>query len=290
MHATSTQTAAGSPYNPRVKLEQIRRLYEQSFIATGGAVCSAVLIGIFLTDVMPAGRVWSWVIAAAAVTLIRQAVGMRFRQSQLTAETAGFWKWLFIGLLLVSGIIWGASGVLLFPQEQILYQMIVFVVLIAMVAGAATTFSVVFPAYFAFSFPALIPLIGNVFVFGHTMGYALGVLALLYMGFITLAAYYLNRQTRTVLALKFENTDLVQYLESAKSRTEAANRSLKSEIAERKKAEQALENHRNNLQDIVKERTAELERTNTELRKEIEERKKTESGCLAIEHRAFPNV
>ncbi|MGM0452161.1 MAG: ATP-binding protein [Thermodesulfobacteriota bacterium] len=285
MHATSGPTATDNPYDRRVAVEQIRRLYEQSFIATGGAVCCALLIGIFLTDVMAAGRVWSWVVAAAAVTLIRQAVGMRFRKSQLTAETAGFWKWLFIGLLLVSGIIWGASGVLLFPQEQILYQMLVFVALIAMVAGAATTFSVVFPAYFAFSVPALMPLIGHVFVSGDTTGYALGVVALLYLVFITLAAYHLNRQTQTVLALKFENTDLVQYLESAKNRTEAANLSLKSEIAERKKAEQALENHRNNLQDIVNERTAELERTNTELRKEIEERKKTESALKASEEK-----
>ena len=272
-------------YDPRINQELVRRLFEQSPIATAGAVSAAVIMGIMLLDIYSFRRVSIWVAAAVAVTIFRHVMAIRFRKTDVTPHTVDRWKWYFIIILLISGITWGASGIFLFPREAITHQVILFIVLIAMVAGAVGTFSAIFPAFLVFSIPALLPVTINVLTIGDPIHYALGALSTLYLIFMTLIAFSLNRQTGTVLALKFENVDLIKYLESAKSRTEIINRNLKIEIAEREKAEQALQNHRKNLQALVKERTAQLQRTNLELRREIEERSRTESALKASEEK-----
>ena len=54
-------------------------------------------------------------------------------------------------------------------------------------------------------------------------------------------ARQMNKNAINVIRLKFENEDLVQYLGQEKERVEKLNRDLESEINERKKTEEALE-------------------------------------------------
>jgi len=61
------------------------------------------------------------------------------------------------------------------------------------------------------------------------------------------------------------------------------NEQLGREIKERKETEEKLNQYRNHLEDLVKERTAELKRTNEQLQQEITERKQKEETLRQLE-------
>ena len=61
------------------------------------------------------------------------------------------------------------------------------------------------------------------------------------------------------------------------------NRQLDREIKERKETEKKLNQYRNHLEDLVRERTAELKRTNEQLQQEITERKQKEETLAYLE-------
>ncbi len=66
---------------------------------------------------------------------------------------------------------------------------------------------------------------------------------------------------------------------------EAANQELRNQIVERERAEQQLNQYRNHLEELVKERTQELLRVNTQLQQEIHERKQSEAALQQSEAR-----
>ncbi|HNG88313.1 response regulator [Accumulibacter sp.] len=79
----------------------------------------------------------------------------------------------------------------------------------------------------------------------------------------------------------FARIDAQLRLYRLKARVEAQNRELQGEIAERERAEAALLELNQRLEERVAERTADLIRTNAELKVEISERKRVEAELLA---------
>jgi two-component sensor histidine kinase/CheY-like chemotaxis protein len=77
--------------------------------------------------------------------------------------------------------------------------------------------------------------------------------------------------------LEARNTELIQANESLSS----VNTALSREIVERKRAEAAVKRYHDQLEELVRERTAELAQTNASLKAEIVERERAEQKVLA---------
>jgi signal transduction histidine kinase/ActR/RegA family two-component response regulator len=145
-----------------------------------------------------------------------------------------------------------------------------------MVSGAIGTFSVILPVFLAYATPALLPLFIVFITAGTTIQQAMGGMILLYLTLASVSAYHLFKKTRTTLTLQFENIDLIHFLEEEKHRTDTINQNLKEEVMERKRIEEVLKKHRENLEGMVDERTKALKESNIDLKIEITERKRLE--------------
>jgi len=269
-----------SKYDQRLLLEQVKQLYEQSHIASLGVVAVSIGIGFVLWGLVPHAHLALWVFAAITITLIRHFFIIRFRRMDINAEDAGRWKKLFLFLIFISGTIWGSSAILIFPATSFPHQLLLSFFLVGMVSGGISTFSTVLPAFIAFTFPALLPIISVFLNAGTLIQQSMGLMILLYLAFASMIAYHMFNKNLTTLKLRFENIDLIHFLEEEKHRTDAINKDLKEEVGQRKRIEKILKKHRENLEVMVSDRTTALKKSNIDLKNEMADRKQLEKQLL----------
>ncbi len=95
----------------------------------------------------------------------------------------------------------------------------------------------------------------------------------------------LHRVSTGDLAARVSGISQVELLESLKKVTNEMIESVSREMAERKRAEEALQRAHHNLEIRVEERTAELTRANVLLKQEISERRRAEEALRDSEER-----
>ena len=269
----------------RLQHEQVNRLYDQSYIASAGAVAASITTGAILWTQIVHWQLIIWTAAAIAVTLIRYGFIRRYQKLNPAHQDPLTWKNRFIRMIFISGTVWGSSAFLVSSETSLPHQIFVWFILTGMVSGGIGTFSPVLSAFLAYAVPALLPLSVVFFLTGETMQMAMGGMVLLYLVLASLSALNLNKQTRTTLMVQFENIDLIRHLEQEKQRTEAINKSLKFEVVERKRIEEILKKHQENLEAMVGERTEAVKQSNITLKMEIAEREKTEVALKESEEK-----
>jgi hypothetical protein len=193
-------TTKAKPH-PNLCLEQVKHLYEQSHIASACVVAVSLVTGVILWDLTPHVNLIVWIIAAISISMTRYGLCVYFNKLNVRSQDALYWKRVFFYLIAASGIIWGSSVILVFPEFSLGYQVYLFFILIGMVAGAIGTFSVVMSVFLVFACPSLIPWIVKFFLMGDPIHSALGWMALLFLIFSSVVAYHLNKKTRATFNL-----------------------------------------------------------------------------------------
>ncbi len=255
----------------RPDAELIRQLHKHAPIGITATLLNSLILVFIQWRVISHAVLLAWLGTITIVTCVRY--GLFYRLHRLLPdqyEPGRFYQQLLLGLGL-SGILWGSAGIFLFATDSITHQAFLAFVLGGMVAGAAGTYSTVMRAFFAFSVPALTPLIIRFLIIGDEIHLAMGGMTLLYWFMMFFTARRLNTTTIAIFRL---NVSLAE----EKERAESINEELKVEIGERIKAEEELRQHREHLSEMVEERTAEVMAANAQLTKEVEERKRAQEA------------
>lgn len=262
----------------RLYAELVRQLYRHAPIGIAATLLNSSILTFILWGVISHSVQLIWLSTIALTTFLRYILVYRFhRLASVPYDPARFYGQLIFGLTL-SGLLWGSAGIFLFAPDSITHQVFLAFMLGGMVAGAAGTFSIVMIAFFAYSVPALSPIIIRFFIIGDEIHIAMAGLLSLFWLMMFMTAKRVNAATIAMFNL---NASLAE----AKERAEIANQELKSEIEERSKVEQELRRHREHLSKMVEERTAELTEANARLLAEVEERKKAEDARRKSEER-----
>ncbi len=227
-------------WRPQIEAEQVDLLCAKTHTALIASTLNVGLVTLVLWSVIVHTVLLIW----AAVMLVWFACRLLFvrwyRQTVLTVSQIHTWRIRFILSAGISGCGWGAAAVFLFPHHSPVHQVFIAFVLGGMAVGSAATLSPVLEAYWAFLFPAAIPLTLQMFLQGDTMAAVMALmLASCTIVFIH-AARQLHGSITESIRLRFENLDLVRNLSTAKEQTEAINHALQSEILERKRAEDRI--------------------------------------------------
>jgi diguanylate cyclase (GGDEF)-like protein len=98
--------------------------------------------------------------------------------------------------VLVSGALWGAASLFLFPVDNVAHQALLTVILAGLSAGCVNTFSVFLPVCWAFLTLTLVPLCVQMLLQETEAGYAIALLTVLYLALMLTIA---RRYQRTVL-------------------------------------------------------------------------------------------
>lgn len=232
------QTANNSPPSggrwpePRVRNLEVEELYRSAGPAAGFSYFGALLTLGVLIETGDADRGSLWFAWASAVTVLRFAIVMAYRQRRARSDPEP-WARLVIAANVLAGIQWGLLGTLLFPAEPGYRQLYTVMVIICFVSGSVTAYASVRGAHEALTIAAAIPTAIYLFFF-HDGVHAFAGAAALFFCFAIL--YYAWRQNRHIVQsyrLQVERDELLELTAVLNEKLQKENRELAHRAAMR---------------------------------------------------------
>jgi signal transduction histidine kinase/ActR/RegA family two-component response regulator len=243
----------------QILLSQVRLLYANTYAGVCVTVIAAALLGRLEWGLVPHPLVTGWWVYMGLVSLARCAVALRFSRSSPDPDQTGRWILRFAGVIGLSGLGWGAAGVLLYPEGSLTNQVILVFIVGGMMLGAASLLAARPEAFLAFLIPAGIAPSVRLLLSSDQTHVAMGILGVVFTIAILITTWRIHHILDSSLRLRFENLELLEDLRTARRQTELLNQALEIK---------------------VQERTAELTQTAEQLRTEIATRERTEEELL----------
>ena len=222
-----------------VRAQQIALLFRQLPSALTATLLIAFIVVGVTWPVADAKLLLSWLIVVCALTGHRFLLWRRFVANAPRAEQMEPWlRSFFVGTVL-SGIVWGAGGVLLAGQDLI-HQFFFGLLLAGLAAGGVSTLSSYRGVYAAFLVPGMVPLAVRMALYLDPVHVAMASMMLLFVALMLGISARIHATIAESLRLRFRNLGLVDTLSATKANLEQANTALQLEIGEHRKAQEIL--------------------------------------------------
>ncbi|WP_071871482.1 bifunctional diguanylate cyclase/phosphodiesterase [Atopomonas hussainii] len=207
--------------------------------------------------------VWLGTVGVLALLRITQVVA--FERASLSRKASRHWRVNFLIGALLSGISLGLTALFIQEVPGFIQQMLVYGLLACAVLSASVAYAVSVPAFLTFALPSLLP--ASVFLLSQEGAYARGwgLLGLIMLAGLVLIAWQMHRLIQHNLLRRFQHQALIETLQEANNRSDQLNSHLAEEVQQRRRAEQALREAHDELEQRVVERTAALLATSSEL-------------------------
>lgn len=201
------------PVDPKLfRYEQISMLFKQlKFIYLADCVASVFLFLILLaTAYDPLALIW--VAAILVLTTCRAFIWRHLKAKYLTPENNALLSRFVITGAFISGVLWGLNLSVLPRPPDIFHISLVGVWLAGLLAGAATTMSVMREVFFAFTIPASLLFFGLLLLISPTdLPIFLGGIGV-FLAFIIPIAMHISSEFNKSILLKLHNQKLRQHL------------------------------------------------------------------------------
>ena len=205
----------------RVYAEQIALLYKQGLLAYSVTIANGAILVFVQKNHIEAPVLLAWFGVLLFVTGFRITLVTRYMKSVLQAQQAAYWhRYYLIGVAL-SGLVWGATAMLLFPPNSVEHQVFVAFVLAGMSAGGVAVLSARIEVCLLFLVLVLAPLAIQFFRLSSELHAAMGLMTVIFFLGMALTARTMHRAISTALSLRFDNRDLQHEIEQRRSAEES---------------------------------------------------------------------
>ena len=243
-------------------------LLEQAFSHLPAALLSSMVISptlvVVLWRVTNHASLLLWLVSLWILCALRFVLFYSFRRRSTDDTDLRRWRRFFNVGVVLAGITWGISGPLFFSQQFPRYNVFVAFFLGGITAGAANSLAPLPQAMRLFTVLELSPAIVRFLATGDDIHVAMGAMLFLYGAAYIVISAQTHRTLLTSLGLRRQNV---------------------AEIAERQAAENELRRHKEELEELVRQRTEQLQSTNEELSAEVAEHRATEERLRVSEER-----
>ena len=213
----------GVQFQESLEAEQARYIHRSVPTAALGGLVVVVLVVLIFRSVVPRPVLYVWLGAFVLLTAARAPGWLRFRTVLFGAETSRRWLRQATIASFASGVLWGLGSLFLFPQGEVIYQIVFAIALIFMAVAAMFSYAPHYPTFLAFIIPSTVPCIVGLALQGGSiqLAFAVGLCNLSMVVLWSRRAF--NRMFVESMRLRFENLDLVTQLTQQKETAEAAN-------------------------------------------------------------------
>jgi hypothetical protein len=230
-----------------VLIGQVRLLHDNALLSQLVALINSGILAYVLWPEVEHRRILGWLGCMVAVSLLRLGEARAFARARAPERQILVWRNRFVLGAFTSGVLWGATGALLFPAGSLPHQVFVSFVVAGMVAGAVATLSPVMRAFALFALPALAPVVLQFLIHESPLHFPMSFMGVLFGLAMATVARHVNATVRESLSVSARNAQLVDVLKRNNEHTEQLNRRLLSEIDQRRAKEEALHANQQSL-------------------------------------------
>jgi signal transduction histidine kinase/ActR/RegA family two-component response regulator len=265
---------AGFNHGQQIRAAEVRLVYEQLPSALIATIVNAVILTAVLWKEIFHSFLIGWLLVVLLVVCARYCLRVSYLRNGAGIEEDLRWERQYLYGVAANGVLWGFAGFFFFTAVTFVHQVFLAFVLMGMVSGGTSTLSAIRGTYLVFMIPALLPYGVRLFFDGGGLHLAMAGMLVVYATMMGMISHRLNATVAESLRLRFDNLDLLEDLRKAKQRQEVVNQELAAQVAEKHRAQDALEKAFAGLEKRVEERTAELARSEEALR--VADRRKDE--------------
>ena len=194
--------------NSAIQFEQLRQLYSVGNVPLVASAVLAVILAFVQRDVISFNVILIWLSLIALILLSRAFINFAYQRTSSDNKLETH-RWLLrfrLGIF-ASGVIWGASGFLLFPPDESQHQLFLLFILAGLTSGAVTSYAADSVSALMFSLLVLAPIIIRLFMVDESMYMAMGLASILYLCYIVVSLRHINRNITENIVLHLEASE-----------------------------------------------------------------------------------
>lgn len=219
----------------RVRAEQIRTVYQHSPTTTIGSLAAGALLVWLMWGYVATPILLGWFAVLCAHQMVRIYHFVTWKRSAPTHEQMDAWGRRYWFATASAGLIWGASGWLLYVPDSTSHEALLALLLMGMAAVSTGGLSAYWPGFITLVPLMLTPFIVRVLVESGTSAPWLSLPTAIALGVALSFGRTVNRAIAESFEKRFENADLVEALRRQKSIADAAR--VQAETANRAKTQ-----------------------------------------------------
>jgi len=168
----------------------------------------------------------AWFLSVIVVLSIRCLLTLSFQSSQNKNIRPEKWHQRLLASSTFTGLAVGACGLITFPPGQYFLPLILTVGLITLTSISITTLALEKNIFIAFLIPALLPITTNTLLSGDRINTGIGLLIVIFSFTLALLSRHTRESIEKSLAIRYENTNLLNGLTASKIQLEKKNSEL----------------------------------------------------------------
>ena len=231
--AQMTHDHPGKAIESQVLHEQVALAYRLGPPSVIVSLAPTVFLWWVINPIYPGLRSNGWLAGSFVFAAVRIIIAYLYKRKKATPDAAGFWGLLFSLCIFVTGLLWGYAGIALFPLGHPYLQVLLMITIAGMAAGALPFVMPLRWTYASYVIPMMVPLAAYMIYLGPIEQILIGVLIICFVGFMLFSSAGIGRNVVENISSRFRQAFMAEEIE-------ATNRQLREEIAERKRAEDAL--------------------------------------------------
>jgi signal transduction histidine kinase/AmiR/NasT family two-component response regulator len=230
---TSRPCVGGDQRLRQVCAAETRLLYENGTTGIAVTMVIASLLAYAQWDVVPRFTVSAWLLYVLLVTAARFVLMRRYWRAAPSDIENGRWNAAFVVGAALAAAGWGIGAIVLYPAGRPLNEILVVFAIGGVMLGGASLLAARPEAFLTFLLPTGFLTALRLASEGDEDHLMMGFLGAVFTVATVLTTWRFHLAIRSSFKLRFDNQDLIESLQAAKSDVEVMNRDLELRVRDR---------------------------------------------------------
>lgn len=238
--------------------DSVQAMFRNSYTPTLLTLLCAIACVWLVRDTPQSALLVVWAAIVTVLTALRLISASLFERASCAQQASPIWRYMLLACAFFSGSLLSSFAIIFIPVEAFTQQLILLGLLSLVAASTSIGFAASFLLFVCYAAFGFLPVVWVYLTASSDALYNLGLLVLIWMIAVTVAAIQVNRLIYRASQQRIKNQHLIHTLRLAQQQTDALNTELSQEVAAKHIAEQQLLAEQAGLELRVNERTCEL--------------------------------